>query len=75
MQAPNVAGQPWYYTYGPCDYRFYDSVLGSREDLRELCSKADRILHPDGPPPPRSFHRPGLYLRRQGPVAEKILVR
>ena len=41
MQAPNIAGQPWYYTYGPCDYRFYDSVLCTREDLRELCTKAD----------------------------------
>lgn len=40
MQAPNVAGQPWYYTYGPCDYRFYDSVIGTRADLTELCSKA-----------------------------------
>lgn len=40
MQAPNVAGQPWYYTYGPCDYRFYESVLGSRADLTELCEKA-----------------------------------
>ena len=42
MQAPNVAGQPWYYTYGPCDYRFYDSVLGTREDLIELCDKASK---------------------------------
>ena len=30
MQAPNVTGQPWYYTYGPCDYRFYESVIGTR---------------------------------------------
>lgn len=43
MQAPNVAGQPWYYTYGPCDYRFYDNVLGTRDDLRELCAKADAL--------------------------------
>lgn len=43
MQAPNVAGQPWYYTYGPCDYRFYDSVLGTREDLTELCDKALKL--------------------------------
>lgn len=43
MQAPNVAGQPWYYTYGPCDYRFYESVIGTRADLIELCAKAEEL--------------------------------
>lgn len=41
MQAPNVAGQPWYYTYGPIDYAFYEGALGTRADLIELCEKAD----------------------------------
>lgn len=41
MQAPNVQGQPWYYTYGPIDYAFYDSALGTRSDLIELCDKAN----------------------------------
>lgn len=40
MQAPNPAGQPWYYFYGPCDYRFYENAMGTRADLIELCSKA-----------------------------------
>lgn len=43
MQAPNVAGQPWYYTYGPCDYRFYESAMGTRADLTELCEKASGL--------------------------------
>lgn len=43
MQAPNTEGQPWYYTYGPCDYRFYESVLGTRTDLVELCEKASSL--------------------------------
>lgn len=40
MQAPNVAGQVWYSTYGPIDYAFYENVLGTRADLEELCRKA-----------------------------------
>lgn len=40
MQAPNIAGQPWYYFYGPCDYRFFENVMGTRTDMIELCDKA-----------------------------------
>lgn len=40
MQAPNIVGHPWYYFYGPCDYRFYENAMGTRADMIELCTKA-----------------------------------
>lgn len=43
MQAPNIAWHPWYYFYGPCDYRFYENVMGSRADMIELCAKASEF--------------------------------
>lgn len=43
MQRAVPAGDIWYDVYRPADYKFIDNGMGTRDDMRRLCSEANRL--------------------------------